>query len=186
MLQDAQRTSAPSAISVLMSTAVWIVMCSEPAMRAPLSGWDGPYSARTAIRPGISLSAMSISLRPQSARPMSLTAYSAATVMSGAPRTCSWELCVSGGQGEPWSCRPVRTLASRLYRPSTFGATGYKDIVMSCCARGSGGRRIALVDTVLAEAAFNEFDERGDSLRSFRAFRSQLQRRAWTSRKHQQ
>ena len=36
MLQDAQRTSAPSAFSVSISTAVWIVMCSEPAMRAPL------------------------------------------------------------------------------------------------------------------------------------------------------
>ena len=30
MLQDAQRTSAPSAFSVSMSTAVWMVMCSEP------------------------------------------------------------------------------------------------------------------------------------------------------------
>ena len=35
---DAQRTSAPSATSVSMSTAVWIVMCSEPVMRAPASG----------------------------------------------------------------------------------------------------------------------------------------------------
>ena len=32
MLQEAQRTSAPSATSVSMSTAVWIVMCSEPAI----------------------------------------------------------------------------------------------------------------------------------------------------------
>ena len=39
MLQEAQRTSAPSAVSVSMSTAVCTVMCSEPAMRAPLSGW---------------------------------------------------------------------------------------------------------------------------------------------------
>ena len=38
MLHDAQRTSAPSAISVSISTAVWIVMCSEPVMRAPASG----------------------------------------------------------------------------------------------------------------------------------------------------
>ena len=35
MLHEAQRTSAPSACSVSISTAVWIVMCSEPAMRAP-------------------------------------------------------------------------------------------------------------------------------------------------------
>ena len=39
MLQEAQRTSAPSAVSVSMSTAVWMVMCSEPAMRAPASGF---------------------------------------------------------------------------------------------------------------------------------------------------
>ena len=42
MLQDAQRTSAPSATSVSISTAVWIVMCSEPAMRAPASGLLSP------------------------------------------------------------------------------------------------------------------------------------------------
>jgi hypothetical protein len=54
MLHDAQRTCAPSAVSVSISTAVWIVMCSEPVMRAPLSGCDGPNSARSAIRPGIS------------------------------------------------------------------------------------------------------------------------------------
>ncbi len=38
MLHDAQRTSAPSAVSVSISTAVWTVMWSEPAMRAPASG----------------------------------------------------------------------------------------------------------------------------------------------------
>ena len=42
MLQEAQRTSAPSATSVSMSTAVWIVMCSDPAMRAPASGLESP------------------------------------------------------------------------------------------------------------------------------------------------
>ena len=71
MLHDAQRTSAPSAVSVSISTAVWIVMCSEPVMRAPFSGCDAPNSARSAIRPGISVSAISISLRPKSARPRS-------------------------------------------------------------------------------------------------------------------
>ena len=35
MLQLAQRTSAPRAVSVSISTAVWIVMCREPAIRAP-------------------------------------------------------------------------------------------------------------------------------------------------------
>ena len=70
--------SAPRAASVSISTAVWIVMCSEPAMRAPLSGCFGPYSSRVAIRPGISVSASEISLRPNSARPMSATMYSVA------------------------------------------------------------------------------------------------------------
>jgi hypothetical protein len=41
MLQVAQRTSAPSATSVSISTAVWIVMCSEPVMRAPFRGLRG-------------------------------------------------------------------------------------------------------------------------------------------------
>ncbi len=72
MLHEAQRTSAPSACSVSISTAVWIVMCREPAIRAPFSGWSLANSARTAIRPGISVSAISISLRPQSARAASL------------------------------------------------------------------------------------------------------------------
>ncbi len=65
--------SAPSAFNVSISTAVWIVICREPAMRAPLSGCFAAYSSRTAIRPGISVSAMSISFLPQEAKPMSLT-----------------------------------------------------------------------------------------------------------------
>jgi len=73
MLQETQRTSAPSALSVSISTAVWIVMCREPAMRAPLRGCDLPNSSRVAIRPGISVSAMEISLRPKSAKAMSFT-----------------------------------------------------------------------------------------------------------------
>ena len=39
-------------------------MCSEPVMRAPLSGCASAYSARVDMRPGISCSASSISLRP--------------------------------------------------------------------------------------------------------------------------
>src|SRR5690348_3907828 len=73
MLQDAQRTSAPRVRSVSISTAVWIVMCSEPAMRAPRSGFLSAYSARIAIRAGISDSAIRISLRPQSASDRSAT-----------------------------------------------------------------------------------------------------------------
>ncbi len=73
MLQLAQRTSAPSAVSVSMSTAVWIVMCNEPEMRAPASGLDSPYSLRSAISPGISCSARIISLRPKGASERSAT-----------------------------------------------------------------------------------------------------------------
>src|SRR5688572_6119141 len=73
MLQEAQRTSAPSAFSVSISTAVWIVMCSDPAMRAPLSGCRAANSLRIAISAGISDSAIAISLRPQSASARSAT-----------------------------------------------------------------------------------------------------------------
>ena len=73
MLHDDQRTVAPSAVSVSISTAVWMVMCRQPAMRAPFSAWLGPYSARSAIRPGISSSAIAISLRPQAASVKSFT-----------------------------------------------------------------------------------------------------------------
>ena len=73
MLQLHQRTSAPSAVSVSISTAVCTVMCSEPVMRAPASGWESVYSARMAIRPGISCSASWICLRPSGARERSAT-----------------------------------------------------------------------------------------------------------------
>ena len=53
--------SAPRAASVSIKTAVWIVICREPAMRAPFNGFLGPYSSRVAIRPGISVSASEIS-----------------------------------------------------------------------------------------------------------------------------
>ncbi|EWS57891.1 hypothetical protein Y695_04748 [Hydrogenophaga sp. T4] len=56
-------------------------MCSEPVMRAPLSACLGANSSRMAIRPGISVSAMRISLRPQSARPMSVMTQSALTAL---------------------------------------------------------------------------------------------------------
>jgi hypothetical protein len=71
MLHEAQRTSAPRASSVWISTAVWMVMCRLPAIRAPFSGWLAPNSSRRAIRPGISVSAIAISFLPQSAREMS-------------------------------------------------------------------------------------------------------------------
>src|SRR5579884_1313673 len=73
MLQLAHRTSAPRARRVSISTAVWTVMCREPVMRAPASGRWSAYSARRAMRPGISTSASSISLRPHGARDRSAT-----------------------------------------------------------------------------------------------------------------
>jgi hypothetical protein len=73
MLQLAQRTSAPRETSVSISTAVWMVMCSEPVTRTPASGFSAAYLLRIDIRPGISCSAMVISLRPQSASDMSAT-----------------------------------------------------------------------------------------------------------------
>src|SRR6266446_5915911 len=76
MLQEAQRTSAPRACRVSISTAVWMVMWSDPAMRAPRSGCWLAYSSRMAMRPGISVSAMRISLRPQSDSLRSVTTWS--------------------------------------------------------------------------------------------------------------
>src|SRR5262245_38307706 len=83
MLQEAQRTSAPSAFSVSMSTAVWIVMWRLPVIRSPLSGCCAAYSFRTAMRPGISCSARRISLRPHSASLMSATWNSSAPFLVG-------------------------------------------------------------------------------------------------------
>src|SRR5580692_426183 len=52
-------------------------MCNEPAMRAPCNGLEAAYSWRIAINPGISVSAIRISLRPNSAWLKSLMTYSA-------------------------------------------------------------------------------------------------------------
>ena len=42
---------------------------------APFNGLEPPYFSRRAMRPGISSSEISISLRPKAARPMSATLY---------------------------------------------------------------------------------------------------------------
>ncbi len=73
MLQLAQRTCAPRAVRVSMSTAVCTVMWMAPAMRAAASGCDAPNSSRRAMRPGISFSARRIWWRPDSARERSAT-----------------------------------------------------------------------------------------------------------------
>mmetsp|Transcript_67426 Transcript_67426/g.191133 ORF Transcript_67426/g.191133 Transcript_67426/m.191133 type:complete len:272 (+) Transcript_67426:766-1581(+) len=73
MLQEAHLTAAPMEDSVSIRTAVWTVMWREPEMRTPLNGFLSPYSSRQFMRPGISPSARVSCLRPNSARPMSLT-----------------------------------------------------------------------------------------------------------------
>src|SRR5580693_7295448 len=50
-----------------------MVMCREPVMRTPARGFSAAYLRRMDIRPGISCSAIEISLRPQSARLRSAT-----------------------------------------------------------------------------------------------------------------
>ena len=70
-------TSAPSSTSVSMRIAVSMVMCRQPAMRAPLSGLCAPNSSRRDMRPGISFSDMRIFLRPSSAGEMSLPSRAA-------------------------------------------------------------------------------------------------------------
>ena len=66
-------TSAPNSVSVSISTAVCTVMCKQPAIRAPFSGLDGPYTFLIVINPGISFSPISIAFRPDSAKFMSAT-----------------------------------------------------------------------------------------------------------------
>src|SRR5690554_3615236 len=75
MLHELQVTSAPKAVNVSINTAVWIVMCKHPAIRAPFKGCSAPYSSLSDIRPGISASASSISFLPHSAREISFTLY---------------------------------------------------------------------------------------------------------------
>src|SRR5262249_5115829 len=73
MLQLLHVTWAPNSVSVSISTAVCTVMCKQPAIRAPASGFCLPYFLRSDMRPGISFSASMISLRPSSARLKSAT-----------------------------------------------------------------------------------------------------------------
>lgn len=50
-----------------------ILMCRQPAIRAPFKGWSSAYFLRVSMRPGISFSASSISRRPKAARLRSAT-----------------------------------------------------------------------------------------------------------------
>merc|ERR1719218_406497 len=91
MLQEHQRTLAPIAAKVSMSTPVWIVMWREPLMLRPLKGLASPNSLRQFIKPGISCSAKVNSLRPNSAKPMSFTLESAMTTYK--MKACKKNLC---------------------------------------------------------------------------------------------
>src|SRR4051812_50181337 len=94
MLQLAQRTSAPRLVSVSIRTAVWIVMWRLPVMRAPCSGCSPAYFSRRDMRPGISCSASSISLRPYSASERSATLKSVFVAVGGGTL-----FCLRGGLG---------------------------------------------------------------------------------------
>src|SRR5260370_541496 len=78
-----------------MSTAVWIVMCNEPVMGPPTSGLLAAYFSRMAMSPGISFSAIAISLRPQSARLMSIREkYAASKPLVGVRITGSLHMTI--------------------------------------------------------------------------------------------
>src|SRR6476660_4482065 len=63
-------------------------MWRQPAIRAPLSGLVRPYFSRSAIRPGISFSANSISLRPHSARRLNSAGEQSRTLYGSLVATC--------------------------------------------------------------------------------------------------
>src|SRR6185437_8403205 len=141
MLHDAQRTSAPSDFSVSMSTAVWIVMWSEPVMRAPRSGCCDAYSSRIAMSAGISPSAIAISLRPQSA------SLRSATRKSSEPRA-GLRLAFIYSQLLCW-CAERRCTVTSLCRGNRAWQPGRARPAVAAplgpCALGSGGaRRLSL------------------------------------------
>src|SRR5215472_17103637 len=115
-------------------------MCREPATRAPRSGCFGPNSARVAINPGISVSAIAISLRPQSARPMSFTTQSFTVVVIGILQITAGEreLPVVAGLAKGGSGVSIRYLivASVLPYPPTTRGHGE-------CARRNGSAAFA-------------------------------------------
>src|SRR5271168_4235401 len=93
-----------------------MVMCSDPAMRAPRSGWAAANSRRMAMSPGISVSAIWISLRPQSARLRSFTRDSVVTFIAAfmmdsfAAASSGARRCKLGGE----NVRLVDTLPGEL------------------------------------------------------------------------
>ena len=73
ILHEDHLTSAPNSTKVSIKTAVCIVMCKQPTIRAPFKGFLPLYSSLRAINPGISVSASEISFLPNSAWDISFT-----------------------------------------------------------------------------------------------------------------
>src|SRR5664279_3289792 len=101
-------------------------MCSEPVIRAPFSGWASAYSRRIDIRPGISCSASTISLRPNSAseRSATLKSVSVATAVGviadmTKPPVRSGERPCCRGKAERGGSEPVAALLGRPRRYHT-------------------------------------------------------------------
>lgn len=63
-------TWAPTAVRVSIRTAVCVVTCKQPDMRAPFKGLLGPYFRLMSINPGISFSASAMCFLPNSAKVM--------------------------------------------------------------------------------------------------------------------
>src|SRR6478609_399129 len=160
MLQDAHRTVAPRATSVSMRTAVWIVMCSDPVMRAPRSGCASPNSRRVAIRPGISCSASWISLRPNAARDRSATLKSApvgtVVVVMGAPCGSGKRACDRAGSCRDGGAQGVGAVGALP------GEVGVVAAEVAVC----GGLLVdgAMQGELLAERAWAEIEVLGDEL----------------------
>ena len=153
MLQLHQRTSAPSAVSVSISTAVWIVMCSEPMIRAPFSGCSAANSRRIAIRPGISCSASVISLRPKSASERSATLKSVSVATAGGVITDMTKppvdqvSALAAEEGRAWRIRarrsaprPAPKVSHRRALPQASSALSCS---ISCTGPGSTPRSVA-------------------------------------------
>ena len=82
ILHELHLTVAPKNTRVSIKTAVCIVICKQPTILAPSRGLESPYSSLNAIKPGISVSAIAISLSPKSAKLMSLTLKSSLMIVS--------------------------------------------------------------------------------------------------------
>ena len=118
-----------------MRTAVWMVMCNEPVIRAPANGWESANSARKAIRPGISCSARRISLRPNSLSERSATRWSSARGQAGAVMSAPWH------RGASWSDLPDGRRSGTTSRSGFFLKPGWGRLTPGHAAAVSIGYR---------------------------------------------